>query len=136
MIRNGSYIRLCRARDLLRESHMEGLSISDAAREANVSPYHFIRAFKLAFGQTPNEFRTQVRIDRAKALLIVSNHSITDLCMELGYSSVGSFSTLFTKHTGLSPSGYRRSLRSMVQVPGVFPRQLVPHCFAIMYAGA
>lgn len=133
MIRNNAFIRLCRARDLLRESHLDSLTIIDAAHEAQISPYHFIRAFKSAFGQTPHEFRTKIRIERAKELLIVGDHSITDLCMNLGYSSVGSFSTLFTKHTGVSPSTYRRQLRSMVKVPGLFPRDLVPHCFAMMY---
>lgn len=134
MIRNSSYIRLCRARDLLRESYVDGLSVNDAALEAHVSPYHFIRAFKLAFGQTPNEFRTHIRMEKAKELLIIGDHSVTDLCMELGYSSVGSFSSLFARHTGVPPSTFRRNLRPMVQVPGMFPRELVPYCFAVMYA--
>jgi AraC-like DNA-binding protein len=119
---------------MLRESHLDGLSVTDAAREAQVSLYHFIRTFNSAFGQTPHEFRTQIRIEKAKELLIIGNHSITDICMELGYSSVGSFSSLFMKHSGVPPSTFRRNLRSMVQVPGMFPRELVPYCFAAMYA--
>lgn len=134
MIRNNAFIRLCRARDMLRESHLNGLSVTDVAREAQVSPYHFIRAFKSAFGQTPLEFRTQIRIDKAKELLIAGDHSVTDLCMELGYSSVGSFSSLFLKHAGVPPSTFRRNVRSMVQVHGAFPRELVPYCFAFMHS--
>jgi AraC-like DNA-binding protein len=133
MIKNGSYIRLCRARDFLRDGSQCTVTVAAAAREAHLSHYHFIRAFASAFGQTPNEFRTQVRLDRAKELLIVGDRSITEVCLELGYSSVGSFTTLFAKNTGLAPTEYRRQLRARVRVPGVFPPDFVPHCFASMY---
>lgn len=134
MIRNSAFIRLCRARDWLHEGHAGALSVADAAREAHLSPCHFIRAFRLAFGETPHEFRTRVRIERAKRLLAVGDQSVTDLCLDLGYSSVGSFSSLFMRHTGVPPSVYRRQLRAMVQVPGRFPRGLVPYFSAAMYA--
>lgn len=133
MLRNDAYVRLCRAKDMLREIHDASLSINDVARETAVSPYHFIRLFKSAFGQTPHEFRTHVRLDIAKQLLITGDSSVTDVCMELGYSSVGSFSTLFSRHVGVSPTSFRRQLRSMVQVRGMFPRELMPYCFALMY---
>lgn len=133
MLRNDAYVRLCRAKDMLREINEIPLSIHDVAREAMVSPYHFIRLFKSTFGQTPHEFRTHVRLDKAKRLLIATDRSVTEVCMEIGFSSVGSFSELFTRHVGMPPSSYRRQLRSMVQVPGMFPRELMPHCFALMY---
>ena len=133
MLRNDTYIRLCRAKDMLRETREVPLLIHDVAREVSISPYHFIRLFKSTFGQTPHEFRTDMLLDKAKQLLVVSNLSVTEVCMEIGFSSVGSFSELFARHVGVPPSAYRRQLRSMIQVPGVFPRELMPHCFALMY---
>lgn len=119
MIDRWSLRRLCRARELLAESDA---SITDIAAEVQISPYHFIRQFDALFGATPHQFRTQQRIERAKQLLS-RGHSVTDTCMELGFSSVGSFSALFTRHVGTPPSVHRR----LVQV------QLAPpSCLALM----
>ena len=134
-LRNSRLIRLCRARDALRNRHSETFSIDVVAREAEMSVYHFIRTFKATFGKTPHEFLIEVRLNRAKQLLIADNCSITDICMEVGYSSLGSFSDLFSRHVGIAPSAYRRQSRSLVQVPGTISRQFVPYCFALMYAG-
>jgi AraC-like DNA-binding protein len=94
--------RLAKARALLVD---DGASIAIAARAAGISRYHFIRIFEAVFGDTPHGYRTGVRIDRAKHLL-ASGRSVTETCMELGFSSVGSFSTLFRRTTGVSPSRY------------------------------
>ena len=124
--------RLCRARDMLREVQDRPLSIAEVTREADVSPFHFIRQFEAVFGVTPHQFRIQTRLDAAKRLLAMGHHSVTDVCMEVGFSSLGSFSALFTRRMGEAPSAYRRRVRAMVQVPGILPADLTPGCLSLM----
>ncbi|KYF78871.1 AraC family transcriptional regulator [Sorangium cellulosum] len=123
---------LCRARDLLSEVHDARLSIEDVAREVAISPYHFIRQFEAVFGVTPHQYRIRQRLDLAKQLLAAGRHSVTDVCMEVGFSSLGSFSALFAQRIGMPPSAYQRRLRAMVQVPGKLPWELVPGCLSLM----
>jgi AraC-like DNA-binding protein len=108
------------------------LFIRDIAREARMSPFHFIRQFEALFGLTPHQFRIQLRLDRAKLLLARGHDSVTDVCMEVGFTSLGSFSDLFTRRVGMSPSAYQRAARVMIQVPGVFPQELFPGCLSLM----
>ena len=84
------------------------ISLSDVAKEANLSKYHFLRIYKKTFQETPHEFLTRLRVDKAKLLLAKGQHNVTETCFEVGFSSLGSFSTLFSKYVGLSPSEYRR----------------------------
>lgn|SRR5262245_18848869 len=123
-------VKLCRARDFLRDYFAEPVELGDAAAEAELSPWHFLRAFRDAFGETPHDFLTRLRIDRAKDLLTVSGRSVTDVCFDVGFSSLGSFSTLFARKVGLSPSAFRRQVRVWVSVPGRHPWVFVPSCFA------
>ena len=129
-----TFARLCRARDRLRDVHEHPLTIDDVAREAAMSPFHFIRRFNALFGDTPHQFRIQARLDRAKELLALGNHSVTDICLDVGFSSLGSFSDLFARRIGMPPSAYRRRARSMVVVPGVVPKELFPGCLNLMGA--
>ena len=121
LLRHEVFRRLCRARDLLEEVPEDPVSIEDVAREVGISPFHFIRQFEAVFGLTPHQFRIQSRLDRARRLLAMGHHSVTDVCMEVGFSSLGSFSDLFTRRVGATPSAYQRRLRAMVQVPGMLP---------------
>ncbi len=132
MLTKGAFIGLCRARDMLRETHDRPLSIREVAREAAMSPFHFIRQFEAMFGETPHQFRIQARLDRAKDLLALSDYSVTDVCMEVGFTSLGSFSHLFARRVGAAPSVYRRQIRSIMQVPGVLPREVTPGCLTLM----
>jgi AraC-type DNA-binding domain-containing proteins len=132
MLAGSSFTHLCRARDLLREVHDQPVSIRCVAREAAMSPFHFIRQFAAIFGETPHQFRIRARLERAKHLLALSDYSVTDVCMEVGLSSLGSFSTLFAHHFGSPPSEYRRQLRSLMTVPGILPAVLQPGCLSLM----
>ncbi|WP_437590940.1 helix-turn-helix transcriptional regulator [Sorangium sp. So ce1000] len=123
---------LCRARDLLSEVRESRLSIEDVAREVAISPFHFIRQFEAVFGVTPHQYRIRRRLDLAKQLLAAGHHSVTDVCMEVGFSSLGSFSALFAQRIGMPPSAYRRRVRALVQVPGRLPWELVPGCLMLM----
>src|SRR6266403_148501 len=134
MLTSSGFAHLCRARDMLREVHDLPLSIAEVAREAAMSPFHFIRRFESVFGTTPHQFRIQSRLERAKLLLALSDYSVTDVCMEVGFSSLGSFSALFARRFGKPPSAYRRQVRSLIAVPGELPRELVPGCLSLMAA--
>ena len=126
--------RLCRARDFLADRFDEGPSLEEAAREAYLSSFYFNRLFTEAFGETPHEFVTRLRIDRAKRLLLADRASVTDICFEVGYQSLGSFSTRFRSLTGLSPAAFRREAR---RVFGFDRWRLfyVPICYRHFYLG-
>jgi AraC-like DNA-binding protein len=134
MLTKRRFTRLCRARDLLREVHDEPISIRAVASEAAMSPFQFIRQFEALFGETPHQFRIQARLDKAKELLALSDYSVTDVCMEVGFSSLGSFSDLFARRVGTAPSAYRRQIRSFMYVPGKLPKDLTPGCLTLMAA--
>lgn len=132
LLRHEGFRRLCLARDLLREQREPTRSIAELAREVQISPFHFIRQFEAVFGVTPHQFRIQTRLDVAKHLLATGHYSVTDVCMEVGFSSLGSFSALFARRVGEPPSAYRRRVRALVQVPGTVPADLTPGCLTLM----
>jgi len=134
MLTDDAFVRLCRARDMLREVHDRPLTIEEVAREAAMSPFHFIRRFNSLFGYTPHQFRIRARLDQAKHLLALGHHSVTEVCLEVGFSSLGSFSDLFTRRVGLAPSAYRRRVRSLVAIPGAVQKEVFPGCLSLMGA--
>ena len=85
--------------------------------------------------ETPHEFLTRLRIERAKTLLARGSHNVTEACFEVGFSSLGSFSNLFADRVGLSPSEYRRYARSTISVPSTVRALFVPSCFFTMLYG-
>jgi AraC-like DNA-binding protein len=122
-------LRLCRARELLADMQSANVSVEAAAREASLSPFHFIRSFAAVFGETPHQFRTRERLTAAQRLL-ACGHSVTDVCLEVGFHSLGSFSSLFARKIGLSPARYQRSLRCSVFIPDWTPHP--PSCLLWM----
>jgi AraC-like DNA-binding protein len=124
--------RLCRARRRLAELGDTPPSIREIAREAGISPFHFIRQFEALFGVTPHQLRIRARLDCAKILLAAGEQSVTEVCMEVGMSSLGSFSDLFLRRVGAAPSDYQRRARAMIVVPGMLPQKLFPGCFSMM----
>jgi AraC-like DNA-binding protein len=123
LIQQATFSRLCRARDQLHA--LEPVSIHGLAEQLGLSPFHFIRQFHALFGRTPHQLRIEARIVRAKELLEL-DRAVTAVCLEVGFSSVGSFSSTFTRRVGASPSVYRRNARRIWQVPG---RRTSPHPF-------
>lgn len=100
--------RLCRARDWLGDRFNRRTNLDEAARQAYLSSFYFSRLFAEVFGETPHEFVTRLRIERAKRRLLAENTSGTDICLEVGYESPGSFSKRFHALTGLAPAAFRR----------------------------
>jgi AraC-like DNA-binding protein len=132
MLTHATLIRLCRARDQLRDMQGSAPSIGEVAREAGMSPYHFIRQFYALFGETPHQYRTRARIESAQRLLALSDFSVTDVCMEVGFTSLGSFSDLFARRVGTAPSAYRRRIRSLVQIPAALAQEVFPGCLSLL----
>jgi AraC-like DNA-binding protein len=122
--------RLSRARDLLESEHASS-SIAEVARRTGISMFHFIRMFEAVFGATPHRYRTASRLVRARRLL-VSGMTVTRVCADLGFSSLGSFSALFARHVGEPPARFQRRARALVQVPADVMRVVAPGCFLLM----
>ena len=110
-------VHLRRARDLMDRDYAEPLDVPALARTALMSPSHFSRKFRAAYGETPYSYLMTRRIERAKALLR-QGKSVTDTCLAVGCASLGSFSSRFTEIIGVTPSQYRaRDHRHLEIVP-------------------
>jgi len=131
-----TYKSLADARDFMRHAYQRPIKLPDVSAQANLSPYHFLRVYKQTFQETPHEFLTRLRIEKAKTLLARGSHNVTEACFEVGFSSLGSFSTLFNHRVGLSPSEYRRYVRSEIAVPRTVRPLFVPSCFFAMLYGS
>ena len=117
--------RLRRARDTMDRDYAEPLDVPALARVALMSPAHFSRQFHKAYGESPYSYLMTRRIERAKALLRRGNLSVTEVCMQVGCTSLGSFSSRFTELVGESPSAYRaRDHRALAAVPACFAMRL------------
>ncbi len=101
------------------------LDVAAAARAALMSPGHFARQFRAAYGETPHSYLMTRRIERAKALLRRGDLSVTEVCIAVGCTSLGSFSARFTELVGETPTAYRaRDHSALVGVPGCVARDL------------
>jgi len=104
------------------------LDLGVVAAHAGYSRYHFIRAFKGAYGETPGQYLTHRRIERAEEMLRSADLSVTEICHLVGFSSLGSFSAGFKARTGLTPSEYRAEHVGRGAA-------LIPGCYAMLWAG-
>jgi len=119
---------LVRARDLADARYSEPLGVDDMARAAGLSRAHFSREFRAAFGESPHAYLLTRRLERAAALLRSTDRSVIDICLSVGLSSVGSFTTSFTRTYGMSPTAYRD------RHPPASQMALVPGCVVRAYA--
>jgi AraC-like DNA-binding protein len=123
--------RLETSRDFLAGEFAASVSLRDAARHACLSPYHYHRLFTRAFGETPHAFVTRHRIEHARELLIASDLTVTEVCVEVGYASLGTFSSRFHRVVGSAPSDYRREARRFFRFSALYPYRFVPTCFLL-----
>jgi AraC-like DNA-binding protein len=115
--------RLLRARDAMDRTYAEPLDIPALARIALVSEAHFIRTFRATFGETPHRYLQRRRVERSMFLLRETDRSITDVCYDVGFTSLGTFSRTFRDIVGVSPTEYRARVE----------RKSVPTCFTMSW---
>jgi len=115
--------RMLRARDAMDRTYALPLDISQLSQVAHVSEAHFIRTFKATFGETPHRYLQRRRVERAMFLLRESGRSITDVCLDVGFGSLGTFSRTFHEIVGMTPTQYRD--RGVVMA--------VPTCFSMTW---
>jgi AraC-like DNA-binding protein len=111
---------LLRARDLVEARYRDPLDVATLAQAARLSPAHFSREFRRAFGESPHQYLLTRRLERAASLLRTTDHSVADICFSVGLSSVGSFTTSFGRTFGMSPTAYRAAhppAASLARVP-------------------
>jgi AraC-like DNA-binding protein len=119
---------LLRAKDLADARYREPLDVPALARAAHLSPAHFSREFRRAFGETPHQYLLTRRLERAAALLRATDRSIADVCLAVGLRSVGSFTTSFRRLFGVPPAAYR------AMHPPPAERTPIPTCVLQAYA--
>jgi AraC-like DNA-binding protein len=113
--------RLSRARKFIDESYQLPLDLSEISKQACFSRYHFLRLFRDTYDTTPHQYLIHKRIEKAKELLRLRSLTVTDICFEVGFESLGSFSSLFRKCVGDAPNNYRRrELESLKKIPGCY----------------
>jgi AraC-like DNA-binding protein len=116
---------LRRAKDLMDREYEQPLDVPQVAAAAHMSESHFARAFRREYGEPPARYLMTRRIERAKTLLRTTNKPVTEVCLDVGFSSLGSFSARFAEVVGMSPSDYRRE-----HAPPTRPQPPVPPCLA------
>ena len=119
-------VHLRRARDLADRRYAEPLDLDALAAEAGVSKYHFLRCFASVYGMTPARYLSERRMERAQDLLRATNLTVTEICMLVGFASLGSFSARFTDLVGMTPSAYQAKYAA----EGVPP---IPGCYVFMH---
>ena len=119
---------LLRAKDLADARYAEALSVQAMAQAARLSPAHFSREFRRAFGESPHRYLLTRRMERAAALLRSTDRSVADVCFLVGLTSVGSFTTTFRRVYGMSPTEYRAAF------PPAATRAQIPTCVQLAYA--
>jgi len=110
--------RLLRARDAMDRAYAEPLDVRSVAAVAHVSPAHFIRSFRSVFGETPHRYLQRRRVERSMFLLRETDRTVTDICFDVGFTSLGTFSRTFRQIVGETPSAYRQGHGPIV----------APHC--------
>ena len=127
------YQRIATAKIFIDENYYESIGLEEISQQAFLSRFHFHRLFTKIYRSTPHRYLTQKRIEKAKQLL-AENKAINDVCSEVGFESIGSFSTLFKKEIGFAPTYYRNIAWLKKQEQKKQPKKFIPHCFIESFA--
>ncbi|MGW0683880.1 helix-turn-helix domain-containing protein [Streptomyces sp. NPDC002754] len=119
--------QLLRARDLADARYAEALTVGDLAAAAGLSPAHFSRRFKAAFGESPHQYLLTRRLERAAELLLVTDWTVADVGVAVGLSGIGSFTTSFRRMYGVTPQAYRKAHHPAAR------HVRIPRCVAMAY---
>lgn len=123
------YNRIVKAKIFIDKNYQDNIDLTNIADEAYFSKFHFIRLFKSIYEKTPHQYLTQVRIENAKQFLRL-NYSVSDTCFMVGFDSITSFTGLFKKSEGKTPSEYQRQNRLREEKIKATPLCFIPNCFA------
>lgn len=126
------YQRIIAAKVYIDENYYEPIDLECISQRAFLSPFHFHRIFRQVYRHTPHQYLTRKRMDKAKDLLS-ENRSVKDVCNEVGFESIGSFSTLFKKEIGFAPQYYRNMAYKKKMEQRAQPKIAIPHCFIESY---
>lgn len=126
------YQRIVQAKLYIDQCYAEKIDLANISGEAYFSKFHFIRLFKSSYGKTPHQYLTSVRIEKAQQLL-QQNKSVNEVCVLVGYDSVSTFSGLFTKITGKSPTLFVSEFNQRKAQLQAKPLSFVPSCYAFMH---
>ncbi len=125
---NEIYERIVTAKLFMDEKYHEPINLDGISCQACFSRFHFHRLFSRIYRKTPHQYLTRKRLDKAQELL-AQNKAVTDVCNEVGFESIGSFSVLFKKEVGIAPTHYRNIQLMKKQQAKAQPRAFIPHCF-------
>jgi len=128
----GLYERIVAAKIFIDENYHEPISLDEISQKAFLSRFHFHRLFSQVYKRTPHQYLTLKRIEKAKDLLS-ENKQVTEVCNEVGFESLGSFSVLFKKEIGFAPTYYRNMAWLKKQKAKEQPKAFIPHCFIERY---
>ncbi|MEX1018652.1 MAG: AraC family transcriptional regulator [Litorilinea sp.] len=122
---------VARAKDFMDTHFDQPLDLDVVAQQAHFSPYHFLRRFRQTYAETPHAYLTRMRMARARELLVETELSVTEVCLDVGYTSLGSFSSSFRRHVGHSPYNYRARVFQSVAIVQAAARY-IPYCYIFM----
>jgi len=129
---NDIYKRIVTAKVYIDENYHDSIDLEEISQQAFLSRFHFHRLFTKIYRRTPHQYLTRKRLDKAKDLLS-ENKPVTDVCNEVGFESIGSFSVLFKKEIGFAPTYYRNMAWLKKQKQKEQPKTAIPHCFIEQY---
>jgi AraC-like DNA-binding protein len=127
------YRRIVAAKVFIDENYHDCIDLDTISQQAFLSRFHFHRIFTRIYRKTPHQYLTQTRLEAAKVLLAKEGISITDVCNNIGFESLGSFSSLFRKQSGYSPQYYRNIAWLKKKLAKEEPKRFIPHCFIESY---
>jgi AraC-like DNA-binding protein len=126
------YQRIAAAKIYIDENYQAPIDLEQVSQQAFLSRFHFHRLFRQVYKRTPHQYITQKRLSKAKDLL-TENKTVTEVCNEVGFESIGSFSVLFKKEIGFAPQYYRNMACKKKQEQLLQPKVAIPHCFISTY---
>jgi AraC-like DNA-binding protein len=126
------YQRIVAAKVYIDDNYHEAIDLEEISQQAFLSRFHFHRLFRQVYKKTPHQYLTGKRIEKAKDLLS-ENKPVTEVCNEVGFESIGSFSVLFKKEIGFAPTYYRNMAWLKKQKAKQHPKKFIPHCFIESY---
>ena len=129
---NDIYQRIATAKIYIDDNYHEPIDLQEISQQAFLSRFHFHRLFTKIYRRTPHQYLTQKRLNKAKDLL-AENRPVNEVCSEVGFESIGSFSVLFKKEIGFAPTYYRNMAWLKKQKQNEQPKSAIPHCFIESY---